>query len=89
MAQRHEGEIACFGGALPFYSFTANHGITYVRGTTIHLEVTYRANDLFSDYPATIQYHVIYNGNTYDSPVMTFGEQNGARSAIPRSLWGC
>jgi hypothetical protein len=29
-----DGEIACFGGRLPFYSFTANHGLHYVKGTT-------------------------------------------------------
>src|SRR5436309_10303005 len=39
MANATTGEIACFGGALPFYSFTANHGITYTRGTTIHLQL--------------------------------------------------
>jgi hypothetical protein len=76
MANATSGEIACFGGALPFYSFTVNHGITYTRGTTIHLEATYRAHDMVSTDPATIQYRVIYNGNTYDSPVLPFGEQN-------------
>ena len=25
------GEIACFGGRLPFYSFTANYGVTPIR----------------------------------------------------------
>lgn len=81
------GEIACFGGALPFYSFTVNHGITYTRGTTIHLEATYRANDLVSTDPASIQYRVIYNGNTYDSPVLLFGEQN-PNECNPNGLWG-
>ena len=46
--------FACFGGTLPFYSFTANHGITYVRGTTVRLEVFYNANDLIAADPATI-----------------------------------
>jgi hypothetical protein len=72
------GEIACFGGALPFYSFTVGNGITYTRGTSIHLEMTYRANNLTAAHPATIQYRAIYNGNTYDSPVLPFGKQNGA-----------
>src|SRR5262245_49738735 len=76
MANATTGEIACFGGALPFYSFTVNHGIHYTRGTTIHFEVTYRARDLFSTDPASIQYRVVYNGTTYDSPVLPFGEQN-------------
>src|SRR2546427_3528542 len=46
IANATTGEIACLACALPFYSFTVNHGITYTRGTTIHLELTYRANDL-------------------------------------------
>src|SRR5262245_38116323 len=39
MANATTGEIACFGGALPFYSFTVNHGLHYTRGTTIHFEM--------------------------------------------------
>src|SRR6185369_7121231 len=50
------GEIACFGGRLPFYSFTVNHGITYTRGTTIRLDVAYQSNDLIDTDPATIKY---------------------------------
>src|SRR5437867_7991294 len=86
MANATTGEIACFGGALPFYSFTVNHGITYVKGTTIHLELTYRANDLDATHPANITYRVVYNGNTYDSPVLPFGEQN--ESECVHGLWG-
>ena len=81
------GEIACFGGALPFYSFTANHGILYTRGTTIHLEATYRARELFSTDPASIRYRVVYNGNTYDSPELSFAKGNGFE-ADPHGLWG-
>src|SRR5439155_19904109 len=86
MANATTGEIACFGGAIPFYSFTGNFALTYVKGTTIHLEATYRANDLTSTNPATIQYRVVYNGNTYDSPVLQFGEQN--ESECVHGLWG-
>src|SRR2546426_8018869 len=78
MANATTGEIACFGGALPFYSFTANHGITYTNGTTIHMEVTYRAHDLSSANPASIQYHIVYNNVPYDSPILPFGSQNMA-----------
>jgi hypothetical protein len=86
MANATTGEIACFGGALPFYSFTVNHGITYTKGTTIHLELTYTAHELIATDPATIQYRVVYNGNTYDSPVLPFGEQNEAECV--HGLWG-
>ena len=87
MANATTGEIACFGGAIPFYSFTGNHGINYVKGTTIHLEVTYLANDLTAANPASIQYRVVMNGNTYDSPVLPFGEQNPGE-CNPNGLWG-
>jgi len=79
-------EVACYGGAIPSYSFTGNHGISYVKGTTIHLDATYRPHDLTSTNPATIQYQVVYNGNVYDSPVLQFGEQNEAECV--HGLWG-
>jgi hypothetical protein len=81
------GEIVCFGGTLPFYNFTINHGIAYTRGTTIHLEATYRARELFSSEPATIRYRVVYNGNVYDSPELSFAKGNGFE-ADPYGLWG-
>ena len=81
------GEIVCFGGTLPLYNFTLNHGISYTRGTPIHLEATYRARELFSTEPATIRYRVIYNGNTYDSPELSFAKGNGFE-ADPYGLWG-
>src|SRR5262249_24807443 len=87
MANATTGEIACFGGAIPFYSFTVNHGLHYTRGTTIHLQATYKAHELVSTDPATIQYQVTYNGNTYDSPVLPFGEQN-PDECTPNGLWG-
>jgi hypothetical protein len=88
MANVTTGEIACFGGALPFYSFTGNHAITYVRGTTIRFEITYKANDLFTTHPASIQYRVIYGGNTYESGELPFGIQNTAE-CDPNGLFGC
>jgi len=90
MANATSGEIACFGGALPFYTFTGAHGITYVKGTTIRLEVTYRGNENVVSSPGTIQYRAIYNGNTYDSPVLPFGEQNPNECNSPQynGLWG-
>src|SRR5438552_7723748 len=86
MANATTGEIACFGGALPFYSFTVNHGITYTKGTTIRFEETYNAHENISTNPATIQYRVIYNNTTYDSPVLPFGEQNP--NECDHGLWG-
>src|SRR5207249_2850412 len=69
-----------------FYSFTVNHGITYTKGTTIRFEETYNAHENISTNPATIQYRVIYNNTTYDSPVLPFGEQNP--NECDHGLWG-
>lgn len=82
------GEIACFGGRLPFYSFTVNHGISYVKGTPITLQMTYTANGLNAGSPATIQYRVTYNAVTYDSPSIPYDEGNPAEEP-PHGLWGC
>jgi hypothetical protein len=82
------GEIACFGGRLPFYSFTGNHAITYVKGVPIYMEMTYMSNGLNSLSPATIQYRVTYNAVTYDSPVINYDEGNPGEDP-PHGLWGC
>lgn len=82
-----DGEIACFGGRLPFYSFTGNHGVTYVKGTSIHLKATYLANGLSMADPATIEYELTYGGNTYSSGPLAFDEGNPAEDP-PYGLWG-
>lgn len=82
-----DGEIAVFGGRLPFYNFTANHGINYVKGTVIDLEVTYYANGLSAGDPGSIEYVVNYGGNTYSSGVLLFDEGNPAEDP-PHGLWG-
>jgi hypothetical protein len=71
-----DGEIACFGGRLPFYSFTANHGLTYTKGTLIHLEIEYRPHNLNQASPATIEYFVDYNANSYTSGPLPFDQGN-------------
>jgi hypothetical protein len=82
-----DGEIACFGGRLPFYSFTGSHGITYVKGTPITLSMTYLPNGLSSVSPATIQYTIVYNGNTYASPQLPYDQGNTSEDP-PHGLWG-
>ena len=34
-----DGEVACFGGRMPFFSFTGAFGVRYVKGTTAHMEI--------------------------------------------------
>lgn len=79
-----DGEVACFGGRLPFYSFTGSQGLTYTLGTTVHVEMIYRTNpEMNSASPATIEY--IYDGAT--SGQIPFDEGNPAEDP-PHGLWG-
>jgi len=82
-----DGEIACFGGRMPFYSFTGTNGIHYVKGTLIHLEMTYLAHHNTQADPGTIDYKVVYNSNTYDSGPLPF-DQGTAAEDPPHGLWG-
>jgi hypothetical protein len=81
------GEIACFDGRLPYYSFTANHGISYVRGTTVTLEMTYLPNGLSETSPATVEYKITIGPNTYSSGALAFDQGNIAEDP-PHGLWG-
>ena len=80
-----DGEIACFGGRLPFYNFTAQHGINYVKGNVIHLEIRYEPNSLSQGDPGTIQYTVGYQAQNYVSPVIPFDQGNPNE---PFGTWG-
>jgi len=81
------GEIAVFGGRLPFYSFTANHGLNYAAGTPIRLEMYYDPNSLTAGHPAAIEYRVIYGGSSYSSGALAF-DQGNAGEDPPHGLWG-
>ena len=85
-----DGEIACFGGRLPFYSFSdpAHGGVRYVKGTTIHLDVSYLPNGLSAASPATIDYKITYLSATYDSGPLGFDMGNPSEDP-PHGLWGC
>ena len=73
-----DGEIAAFGGRLPFYSFTAQQGITYTKGTTVRVGVVYNPNSLSSSDPATITYNLTMGANFYTSGALPFDEGNPA-----------
>lgn len=81
-----DGEIACFGGRLPFFSFTATFGLNYVKGDVIGLEIIYTPNDLDAANPATIEYIVNYGG-TFSSGPLPFDEGNPSEDP-PYGLWG-
>jgi len=81
------GEIACFDGRLPFYSFTVNHGISYVRGTTVKMEITYLPHGLSSLNPATVEFRITIGPNSYTSGPLAF-DQGNAGEDPPHGLWG-
>lgn len=85
MVNAGSGEIACFGGRLPFYSFTVAHGIHYVKGESIWMQITYNPNQLTQASPATIEYKVFYQGQVYYSPWLPFDQGNPAE---PHGQWG-
>lgn len=87
MANTETGEVAIFGGRLPFYSFTSNHGVTYVKGTTVRMGAVYDPNSLSQADPATIQYYYQDGSGSYNSPAIAFDEGNPNEDP-PHGLWG-
>jgi hypothetical protein len=81
------GEVACFAGRLPFYSFTVANGVTYVQGTTVHMQIEYLANGLSLASPATIQYTYTDGSGTYSSGPIAFDQGNPAKDP-PHGQWG-
>jgi hypothetical protein len=71
-----DGEIAVFGGRLPFYSFTASQSLTYTKGDTVRAGVVYNPHGLSSVSPATITYNVNIGGTDYTSGPLAFDEGN-------------
>jgi len=82
-----DGEIACFGGRLPFYSFTANYGILYAKGSPIRLMIDYNPHDVSAIDPATIIYTVQIGANTYSSGPLAFDHGNPTEDP-PYGVWG-
>ena len=82
-----DGEIAAFGGRLPFYSFTGSHGISYTKSDTIRLGVIYNPNSLTAGDPATIEYQVTMGATLYTSGPIAFDEANPLEDP-PYGTWG-
>ena len=82
-----DGEIACFGGRMPFFSFTAAFGLTYTNNTPIQLGISYFPNGLSSVSPAAVVYNVRYNSTNYTSGLLTFDQGNPAEDP-PHGQWG-
>jgi hypothetical protein len=82
-----DGEIACFAGRLPFYSFTGSQALTYVKGTTVHVEIIYSPNGLSDVSPATIEYRYTDGSGLHTSGALAFDSGNLAEDP-PHGLWG-
>ena len=82
-----DGEIACFGGRMPFFSFTAAFGLSYVDNTPIQLGIQYFPNGLSSVSPAQVVYNVRYNAINYTSGLLNFDQGNPAEDP-PHGQWG-
>ena len=80
-----DGEIACFGGVLPFYSFTGTYGIRYERGQLIHLEINYLPHSNTQTDPGTMEYKLVLKGQSYTSGPLPMLNCN----ALEQPLYGC
>ena len=82
-----DGEIACFGGRMPFYTFTGQQGLVYTNNTPIFLEIVYNPRSLNAVAPAQITYNIRYNSTNYTSGPLNFDEGNTSEDP-PHGLWG-
>jgi hypothetical protein len=87
MIRTTDGEIACFGGRLPFYNFTTSQSLTYTKGDTVNLGFVYRPRGLSELNPATIEYKLFMGGTDYTSGALEFDEGNPDEDP-PYGLWG-
>src|SRR5882762_5622881 len=82
-----DGEIACFGGRMPFFTFTGAFGVIYVINTPIQLGITYVPNGLSSASPAQVIYTLRYNSINYSSGLLNFDQGNPSEDP-PHGQWG-
>lgn len=81
------GEIAVFGGRLPFYSFTAAYGLTYTKGQTVGMKMAYNPRNLDAAFPGEVKYILVVGGTIYDSGWLNFDMGNAAEDP-PHGLYG-
>ena len=82
-----DGEIAVFGGRLPFYSFTASQGLHYTPGDTVRVGVVYNPRGGSAASPAQITYNLNIGGTDYTSGARQFDEGNPLEDP-PHGVWG-
>lgn len=97
MANPNNGEIAVFGGRLPFAS---NHASgyppgyfpqpDYVSGTALHMAMQYIAGPIdptISGLPAHVTYYTVNGGTPYQFGPLAFDQGNTSENP-PHGLWG-
>lgn len=77
------GEVAAFGGRLPFYSFTVAQGVHYTIGTTVRLGMEYAAHSNTAGDPGQIRYWY----GALNSGWISFDQGNPAEDP-PHGLYG-
>lgn len=77
-----DGEIAVFGGRLPFFSFTGAFGLVYVNNTPIQVGISYFPNLLNAGSPGQVVYSIRYNAINYTSGLLNFDEGNVAEGVV-------
>lgn len=91
-----DGEVAVFGGRLPFFTFSnpatpppfgGGFSVRYVKGTPITLDMTYDPRALDAAFPATVRYQLFYQGQLYDSGKIPFDMGNPSEDP-PHGLYG-
>ena len=82
-----DGEVACFGGRLPFFTFTGAFGLVYVNNTPIQVGITYLPRGLSAAQPAQVIYSIRYNSINYTSGLLNFDQGNPAEDP-PHGQWG-
>ena len=98
MLNANSGEVAVFGGRLPFFSFSNpslappignGYAVHYVAGTVAHLSMTYISgpNGPSSTAPASVKYDLVYGGTPYTSGNEYFDQGNPSEDP-PHGQWG-
>lgn len=85
------GEVAAFGGAFPFYSFTASNASHYTEGTTVTMGIRYFQDltDVGHTYHMQYMYQGLLStsqrlGNNFDVAGLTAGTTLGAYLQVPK-----
>lgn len=82
-----DGEVAVFGGRLPFFTFTGGFGLVYANNTPITLGISYFPRGLSAASPAQVVYSARYNAINYTSGLLNFDQGNPAEDP-PHGQWG-